>query len=688
MRPLTDHTARLLAPVRGIDSYDRLRLGLTREGDSFIARLYALDPYGSPPHAGNGHQPATRFPTQAASKLFVSRILEKQELRFHENSPGNYYQFAATDITAAIIHHVWPREQIEFATDDARLIFYGLVAQAVEQERNAELIAQYKEYQAVNLKYRAQDLDVSEAAGYSPQLFKYALYDQNPELPLALYQQVGLRCCATSQGFALFMEQGTGKTPIIISLICNEARERDNKNMLIAFIACPKNVRSNWASEFQRFATEPGKITVLRGGKLDRMKQILDAIRVEKDVECNYSVIISSYETAKKTWDVLGGVKQYDIAALDEAHAIKSPKAERSQWAMKLRDKALRRYVLTGSPVANTPLDIYMQLEFLGRGWSGFNSWQKFKAFYGVFEQHGGGLVGFQNLAFMRERLARVSYIVTKKEVLPDLPPVTYDIDEVEMTPEQWAAYRDVAQKLYLEAEKELEDNTIPRSMRVQNILTKFLRLAQITSGFIAWDKVHSDTGELLQPTTYDRFDPDPKLERVVELLKEKGPNDKTIIWSCWVPNIRTIRARLQLENIGAVAYYGQTKDVDRDAAVHAFNHDTNCKVFIGNPGAGGVGLNLIGYPPGDESIDTNCNHEIFFSQGWSYIHRTQAEARAHRRGTREPLRITDLQVSNTIDEEIRDRVTSKRTMATTIADVREILNSVLSKIKIGVELE
>jgi len=107
--------------------------------------------------------------------------------------------------------------------------------------------------------------------------------------------------------------------------------------------------------------------------------------------------------------------------------------------------------------------------------------------------------------------------------------------------------------------------------------------------------------------------------------------------------------------------------------------------VFIGNPAAGGTGLNLIGYPPEGHEIyerlgktpddwETNCNHVIYYSQDWSMVKRSQSEKRAHRRGTRAPVRVTDLVVPNTVDTEIREAVLDKTRNALEIGDLRRIL--------------
>lgn len=462
------------------------------------------------------------------------------------------------------------------------------------------------------------------------------------------------------------------------ALIAKSRVKAKKPRMYRAIIVCPNNVRQNWYREFEKFATEPGQVTVLRGGQVERAKLLVEAFTPDGDSK--YTVIITSYETLIRSWNAIRMV-EWDLSVLDESHYIKSQGSKRYKFALQLRDRSKRRMVLTGTPITNTPLDLFTQFEFMGKGFSGFRTWNAFRQFYGVYNTSAQGhqaLVGMQNLPFMQERLARLSFIIHKTEALPDLPDKVYDISEVEMTAEQAEYYNQLARTLALEIERDLESGG-PKQLVVNNILTKLLRLAQITSGFITWDATYDEDGNVVSARQIDRLDPNPKLEALVELLKEKGPNDKTLVWACWVQDIRSIAARLALEGIDAVTFYGGTSEADRQEAERRFNEDPNCRVFIGNPAAGGVGLNLLGYPPnGDGSHATNCNHVIYFSQNWSPTARSQSEDRAHRRGTRENVRITDLCVPNTIDEDIRERVLQKRTRALEIADIRATLNNVL----------
>ncbi len=644
MRALTDATAGLLKPV-DLEPQDRLHLDIENDRKTFRATIKSV---------GKTWQDA--YPSLAATRVWISRVPERKRVEQFANT----WLFKATDYTAEIINAVWPRDKIVFESEEARIILDYLLLTTTAQDHCAEVTAAYKERGEVP----KHDLTL------------------HPDLPLAKYQQVALVNSLASEGYGLFMEQGTGKTPVVVARVCNEAPRifRQEQRLYRALIVCPNSVRLNWLREFERFCTVGGKVNIIKGGEIERMSQLIEAMLPED--ECMFTACIISYDGMVRTWDAIGNI-DWDLAVLDEAHYIKWPETKRAKMAMRLRDKARARMVLTGTPVCNTPLDLYSLFEFMGEGWSGFQSWKNFRDFYGVFNAAEGDahrkLVGIQNLPFMKERLARTSFIIRKEEALPDLPEKVYDTYEVEMNASQAEAYQHLAESMLHEIEEQLE-NSENKTITINNILTQLLRLAQVTAGYIVWDEViDPNSMETLRAKNIEFFSPDPKLEALVEILKEKEPNQKTIVWSCFVPCIKTISERLTREGIDHVTFYGGTSDDERVEAERRFNYDPSCKVVVGNPAAGGVGLNLLGYPPhGGENYETNCDHVIYYAQNWSMVQRAQSEDRAHRRGTRTNVRITDLVVPDTIDEEIRVRVLKKKLVALEVADIREILQAAL----------
>lgn len=627
-----------------ISSADRLYLKTNQDNTQFVADIFQWSRI----------DPTMRIEASSqASRKFVSKIPERQKLNGLER-----WAFAATDFTAQVIDAVWPRDQIEFE-DDAKVTFDYLLALQASRDAIAHDVALFQ-----------RDSTVPQHS-----------FELHKDYPLLPYQQVALCNSDRCEGYALFMEQGTGKTPIVIAQICNDAARLKERRMYCAIVVCPKNVRLNWQKEFEKFSTVEGRVTILRGNEIHRTKQFIDAFT--PNGKQRYTIVVLSYEAMVRSWKILRMI-EWDLAVLDESHFIKSPATKRYKFAMKLRETAKKRMILTGTPVTNHVLDLYAQLEFLGKGWSGFNSWKNFKSFYGVFEATGAGysrLISAQHLPLMKERLSRISFLIRKEQALPQLPEKMYDVVEIEMTPEQSEMYEQLRKTLMIQIKAQVAGG-LNKQLIINNVLTKLLRLAQITSGHIVWDAQVDDDGNVLQRRTVEHLAVNPKIDELLSILKDKSPHEKTIVWVCWIADVEEISRRLSAASIKHVTYYGATSDVNREAAERDFNYDADTTVLIGNPATGGVGLNLLGHPleHTKDECTTHCNHVIYFSQNWSSTARSQSEDRAHRLGTYTNVRVTDLCVPNTIDEEIRTRVLQKRINAYEATDLRQILNNILGE--------
>ena len=637
VKPLCPQTERMFSPIQ-LNSSDRIRIRQAKDLKQFTIEFYAITQDGE--YVRGSYNARVRFAT---------RLPDRQKLT------DSKWKIGATDINVLLIAYHWDRKHIVFEDALSRVNYEYLVANFVKQTE------QVKKRTILN--------------GFT--------YRDSPHFPLAPYQQKALKACLGMEGFGLFMEQGTGKTAIAIARICNEALRKPDK-LFRALIICPNAVRENWANEIKKFASVKCETSILDGTEINRVKAIIGPMkRARLDPDCKAFIAIISTDSVGNSEAAMGMVP-WDIAIIDESHGIRNASTKRWKAMEKLRGNCHARMILTGTPIANSMMDLWTQFEFMGEGWSGFTTFPKFKQFYGVFAENAAQdqsgyqrLVGLTNVPMIQERLARQAFLIKKSEALPDLPEKMYDIHSIKMTRDQESAYNQLCQTLMAEFEDALADSTEKDILVVNNILTQMLRLAQITSGFVGIPERRDEDGNIVQEPKINRFDPNPKVEACVEILKEKNDKQKTIIWTDYVQNIKTLKARLDLEGISAVTYYGATSKKDREEAVRRFNEDPTCKVFIGNPRAGGVGINLLGYPIGGKA-DTYCDHVIYYSQNWSAIDRSQSEDRAHRRGTVCHVRYTDLVVPGTIDEEIRDRVLDKRMSALKIQDIKGVISRIM----------
>jgi len=637
--------------------------------------LTACSTNGPPRASYQIYQFFNRFPFK--TKRAVKNFEEKYEVPF-------------TDLSLAIIENVWPRiykkrvyqcqpqvgdvleakgvkVNVSFLTPKSLLLYSAKLAAEVVGDSNAKRTAAYKNTGEVDF-------------------WTTTTTNQNTDLVPAPHQKAAAINCLKANT-ALWMEQGTGKTLCGIIKVETEANKKEDtdKNPYRVLVLCPKNVRENWRREINKFATLPHRATVVRGAKAtERVAEVVTAILPFQ--EAKYCAVIMGYESYVRTEQYLKNI-EWDCIILDEAHHIANPATARTQSILRLRKNSKSRIPMTGTPFKNSIVDLYSQLEFLFEGASGASSLKEFKQMHEEIQDLQNGIAvvtGLKNIPMLQERLSRLSFMVTKEEVMPDLPKKTFDIIECAMTHQQAKVYKQVASYLYAELKDDLTGET--NSLTANHVLTKLLRLAEITSGYVCWDAEISDNGELIKDKQIETFDSAPgttssmKIDVLIDEIKNKKPWQKTLVWCCFKHNVAKISARLKLEGIECVTYTGLTSDKDRQIAEDRFNNDVTCKVFIGNPRAGGTGLNLLGYNKNaPESTNTNCDHVIYYSYNWSWNDRSQSQDRAHRRGTRVPVRVSVMLIPNSIDEEIDNRITLKQQTGMAITDVRELLAKIAS---------
>lgn len=652
--PLSPATSLLLRELRDLSEHDKLNIRCATYGDAGELKIRQFLVTPQPPKGKAWHD--------------LSMVIRGEWWRrIPDSRPHASALFAcpASDTSALIILAAVGRDRLIFVDELTRTLFFMSVMRFSRMQQMVKVQAEYKLNKVV-----PEDAPVGGSV--------------HPPMP---HQRVAAYCASKLTSYGLLMEQSTGKTYTTIMAIEATKTEGCGLHLVVA----PKNVSLNWKNELQAFSTKRTIALQFKGLQLDRTRILLEALRLRKSGDFDNVYVIVSYQLALNCIKQLEAVR-WDSCNLDESHNAKSPTAKRKAAMWRLRDASDRRRILTGTPIGNSFLDLFTQLEFLGEGLSGFTSFGAFKNFYGQWAPRGEGLsvlVGMQNVPLLQERIAMCAFLITKSQAMPDLPAKTCSIIGIEMTDQQRLVYDRVADEIMVEIEADINSGK-NANITANNALVRLLRLAQITSGFAVYDKeLDMDSDELL-PAQIERFDPNPKLEELVEYLKQLPKASKAIVWCCFIQDIRQIRARLALESIDCVTFYGSTKDADRNIAVERFNKDQTCRIFVGNPAAGGVGLNLQGTHKESKSWPQKCDTVISYSQGWSAITKAQGEERprgfltesASPTGKRETWSIhcVDFVAENSIDEVIRQRVVDKRKHALQIQDIREILSQILPK--------
>lgn len=430
-------------------------------------------------------------------------------------------------------------------------------------------------------------------------------------------------------------EMGLGKTKQSIDIAVAKKLQYGYKHCLI--ICGVNGLKWNWLNEIAVHSNETGYILGQRGSKIGSNKDKLDDIL---DLMNNESYFIITNVESLRDEDITGALismcKEEEIGMIitDEIHMMKNPTSQQGKAFLKLRTKTM--IAMTGTPLMNNPLDLYIILKWLGYEDTSFYS---FKNHYCVMGGYGGyEIVGYKNINQLKEKLDEIMLRRKQRDVI-DLPEKTYVEDYVDMTPKQTMIYNEVTQ--------EIKDN-IDIISTSPNPLAELIRMRQAT-GY---------TG-ILSSTVRESA----KLDRMEELVEQAVASDKkVVIFSNWTQITNEVYVRLR-KKYKVARITGQTKDNERQDIVDNFQSG-DISVLIGTIGAMGTGLTL-----------TAGTVEIFLDEPWNRAKKEQAEDRCHRIGQKQNITIYTLLCKNTIDERIHELVYKKGAMADALVDGKVVGN-------------
>jgi hypothetical protein len=446
--------------------------------------------------------------------------------------------------------------------------------------------------------------------------------------------------------FAYLMDQGTGKTKVILDDASHNFR---NGTIDALVIIAPNSVKTNWCNgydgdndaEFDEVRKHmPPDIRYSRGAFFANPSALQKDywLRFHKTMADRSRLFILSISVeglhSPKSIAILQEVmrRRKVMLVVDESTRIGNRAAKRTKVATDIRRKAVLARIASGTPVIKSPLKAFSQFGFLDPDILGIATFTEFSARYAVTVQTNDRVripVRYQNLKELGDKIAGVSFRVLKEQCL-DLPPKTYVKRNIYLTKAMEVAYREMQRQsiIYLDSLHRVEATTI---------LTQMLRLQQITAGYLP----------IIDPLTNeqtgihkieDGFPP--KIEEAIDMIEEV--DGKVIVWCKFKFEIREMHEALKKAGIEHVLFYGDTPEDERIKNRMAFQNDPNIRVFVGQVRTGGIGLTL-----------TAANTVIYLSNTFSTEDRVQSEDRAHRIGQNWPVTYFDLVSPRTIDEKI-----------------------------------
>lgn len=410
---------------------------------------------------------------------------------------------------------------------------------------------------------------------------------------------------------AIFHEQGLGKSKIAIDIILYWL---EKKLVDTVVLVAKKGLIDNWKREL-------GTHTFL-------VPRLLSSNRNENFHTLNSParVILTHYEAVKLEKSRLALFQKTRKVAviLDESTKIKNPDSDLTQAFFDLSPNFIKRIILTGTPVANRPYDIWSQIKFLDQGESLGGDFELFKKDFDLSNElahDASAKLNFEEaISSIQDKIAKFSVRENKSSEHIHLPDKEFQT--------VWTDWEPIQSNLYEQYRDELRatviKNGVPSEDNAEDIIKRLLRLVQIAS-----NPMLVDEGYIGNPG---------KWAYLTELLEKiNSQNEKAIVWTVFTENADWIARGLNHYN--PVKIHGKLSMEERNKSVKKFLANDDCRVLVATPGAAKEGLTL-----------TVANHVIFYDRGFSLDDYLQAQDRIHRVSQTKTCYVYNLLMRDSID--------------------------------------
>lgn len=457
-----------------------------------------------------------------------------------------------------------------------------------ENEKSFHVFGKLKQNQKQNEMYWIPKTQVMEDPYYTPvdidvDFDKYTQKDLMGRTPYE-HQKEGIKFLLSRKKAILADDMGLGKTiQAVVSTLATESKK--------VLIICPSSTKINWEREINMFGEYD--TSIIQGRKWKPAKYTI----------INYD-ILKNFHTVKKRGEkpieeltqILD--EKFDTLIVDEAHYLKNHKSIRGSIVTDLVKKTdfENVWLLTGTPVANRPKDLYNLLKIIGHPLA--DNWQFYVKRYcdakNFKKRLKNGKIkniwlvdGNSNLGELSIRIKNKVLRRMKEEVL-DMPDKTIIPVFNQLSSKEWVEYDNLWEE-YLIKRKEQKKRGSPQRDLVELILLRqFIAMKAIPNTIELVDSAIEEDKKVIIFTTFN--------DELLDLQEYYGNK--------------------------CVVHNGSMSSNDKQHSVDEFQNNPNKKVFIGNIMSAGVGITL-----------TAADTVVFNSFDWVPGNNEQAEDRSYRIG-------------------------------------------------------
>jgi SNF2 family DNA or RNA helicase len=504
-----------------------------------------------------------------------------------------------------------------------------------------------------------------------------------PEFSLWDHQRRSVEFGSHASASLHAIPMGGGKTLATIATVNRTEGKR-------VVIVCPNKVRGVWPREVRKFSAQGWHIVSgMRPSKrarsgyvsLSLAERLHEAEACLFDCTCGapvHAAVINYEALAHEPWANWRPPARIDVAVYDEIHKAKAHSGTISKNLAKWVDFTGKRIGLTGTPMPQTPLDVFGIFRALDPGIFGM-SWTLFRSRYAITGPLGDyHIVGVKNIEDLAEKFFSITYRPTIDLKLPAVTDITREFD---LEPKARRAYDAIDKELWADlsgftgaadmsglAELDAELDRIGMDLDPElwaslngpgeghpegstttvtpaNVMVRLLRLQQLTGG-----SVTDDDGKKIRVSTG-------KADLLAEVLDEVGcvaseDPDKTP-----EPVIVFCRFRSDLDAVADIAANAGL----RYAEVSGRRSDGLTQDSEMTPDADVVGVQI---QSGGTGVDlTRARVAVWYSLGYSLSDYDQARKRLDRPGQTRPVIMVHLLAADTADMEVYEGLESRRSV-------------------------
>jgi hypothetical protein len=447
------------------------------------------------------------------------------------------------------------------------------------------------------------------------------------------------------ENFALLMAMRTGKTKVILDEFGTMELDGRVSDLLVV---APGGAYRTWVQAMEDHLSVDLRsridVHVWRSGKPAGRREFLASTDRPRALLMNVEALSRPGEARQTAIQFLA--RGRNVVVIDESTVIKN-NSKRTQFVLRqIRPLATYRRVLSGLATPRSPLDLYYQFAFLTEYILGFNSWHVFRSVIAHVktEHFGGRSVQVVNTALgdrgfrrseveaARRRIEPHSYRI---EFRPKMPS-TYTFRDVDLTPEQQAAYSDMrAMATHALSATEHVTATV--------VIAQLIRMHQILLGH-----VRDESGA-------EHVLPENRTAALLELMEDYA--GKAIVWCSYDHDVRKVSKALA-EEYGprSVARFWGGNTATREDEEKKFVSEPECRFMVATPSAGGRGRTWH-----------VADLVVYYSNTDNLEHRDQSEQRAMGMTKSRQVDFVDMIVRGTVEEKIINSLRSKIDMASII---------------------